>query len=272
VKEQGYTFERAAILLLLIAFPVLFLLKLGEVLLGVIFGYAGIYVIYRVFGFLRSWLLRRFWHEVAHALGMSIQGEREELNPSPDPGVIEQTVDIFVILLANTRTTYRLEGAVAEQSVRITAKPTRVGWQARVRVDCGEIFPNWLKLRKGRGPAATRQWFDVEDVLVGERAFDDLFLVRGKGKDEVRQFFVDHEVTDVLVELAEAVPNLKLEDGFLEVVERGSLRRVSQLVERIEMIAEGVHRLEKREAERVVADFDEQVADEEKEASVHVYE
>ena len=272
MNEQSYTFERAAVYLMLVAFPVLFLLKLGEVLLGLIFGYAGLYVIYRAFGLLRSWVSSRFWRGFADELGLRIRSEREELNPSPNPGLVEQLVDMFVIMLANTRTTYRLEGEVAGESVRLTAEPTRVGWSAVVSVDCGDLFPSWLELQKGRGRATTRQWFDVEDVLVGEGDFDDRFLVRGKSEDEIRQFFVDHQVTDVLVELADRLPNLRLEHGFLKVVQRGSLGRTPGMNAVIETLVEAVRKLEERQTERVRADFDEQVAEEEKEASVHVYE
>lgn len=266
-----YEIEIAVAVGAFVVFVLAFFLKATEVMTGVLVGTGVGWAIYRAIGWALYRFARRAWRGAADRLGLSY--DEATTSVPVDSTSWADDLAMFVILLANSRINFSLSGRVDGVPIEAATERTALGRSTVVRVDFSGAVPDWLHIQKGWGSASSRDWFDVEDVLVGNRTFDDQFLVRGRDKDAIREFFVDHPIGDVLVDLGGDFHNIELADGELRVAVPTVQRRIAALVDTIETVADHAERLRRQlRGSETVAEFEADEEEVEEASEVHVYE
>lgn len=268
---EDYQIEIGVATAVTVIFVLSFFLRETRVMQGVL-TVAGVgWVIYRAIGWSLYRFARRAWKGAAEELGL-------EYSEATTRIPIESTswtddLAMFVILASNTRMDFFLDGRIAGEPIEVeTERAPPLGRSTIIEVDFSDAVPDWLTIRKGWGSASSRHWLDVEDVLVGDRTFDDHFRVQGRDKRAIREFFVDHPIAEVLVDLGSSFHNIELVDGKLRIALPTVIRRISSLVDHLETVADHAARLRERlEGSETVAEVDSDEEAEER-SEVHVYE
>lgn len=89
------------------------------------------------------------------------------------------------------------------------------------RGDLGGLLPVSVSLAPEGVLSSLGDMVGAQDVQVGDEAFDEAFVVKAKDPSRAREHFGGNEASDALVSLEERSSHVRLENGTLEMHQRG---------------------------------------------------
>ena len=241
---EEYQIEIAAAVSFAVACIGVLVLGLQALLLDLAIAGIGIWTVYRTVGGIIYGRAREAWSTVADRLDLEFRepplGEIPESSTGPDD------LAYFVMFLANSRRNFSLTGAVDDVDVAVRTERTRFGRSTVLGVDLADRWPDWLEIREASGAEQPEGWLAARDIPVGDQRFDEMYLVHGPDADAIGEFFADHPVTDVLVELGSRFDHVEIVERELRIVYPSVTDEASRLASDVEVLADHAGALRER--------------------------